>query len=231
MIEIGAGLGSLTVAFPAAGAARVLAVEYDRGLVHALRETVASLPGVEVVHADAMKTDWPRLLEDGRWKLVSNLPYNIATPLLLDMLGARLPIDGYLVMVQREAGERLAARPGDDQYGAVSIRVAWRARAEIVRRVPAEVFWPRPRVESVLVRVTPLGQPPSDVDPGSLFRLIDEGFAQRRKTMANALRRLGLSSEEAASGLRECGIGERARAEELGLEDFIRLAEAGVVPG
>jgi 16S rRNA (adenine1518-N6/adenine1519-N6)-dimethyltransferase len=217
------------VALAGAGA-RVLAIEYDKGLVAALREVTAALPGVEVLHADAMKADWTELLGEDPWRMVSNLPYNIATPLLLDLLSAGLPIGGYLVMVQREVGERLAARPGDDQYGAVSVRVAWRAGAEIVRRVPAEVFWPRPRVESVLVRLTPLGQPPSEVDPAVLFRLIEEGFAQRRKTMANALRRLGMSADGAASALRECGIGERARAEELSLEDFVELAESGVVP-
>lgn len=229
VLEIGAGLGSLTVALAATGAS-VLAVEFDRSLVPALSEVVAGLPNVEVLAADAMTADWRKLLFGHRWKMVSNLPYNIATPLVLDMLRAELPIAVYLVMVQREVGERLAADPGDEGYGAVSAKIAYLSEASVVRRVPATVFWPRPKVESVLVRLVPRSEPPVEADAEVLFRVVEEGFAQRRKTMANALRRMGLGPSEAAAALERCGLEASIRAEELSLEAFARLSRE-VPPG
>jgi 16S rRNA (adenine1518-N6/adenine1519-N6)-dimethyltransferase len=122
-------------------------------------------------------------------------------------------------------GERLAAGPGDDAYGVVSVRVAYRARASIVRRVPPTVFWPRPTVASVVVGIDRLPAPAVDVDPERLRRVIDAGFAERRKTMRNALRRLGLSADAAARVLATCGVAANARAEELGLDTFAAIAE------
>jgi len=227
VLEIGAGFGSLTVALAATGAS-VLAVEFDRGLLPALSEVVGGLDSVEVLATDAMTVAWPERLGQRRWKMVSNLPYNIATPLVLDMLEAELPIDLYLVMVQREVGERLAAGPGDEGYGAVSAKIAYLSEASVVRRVPPTVFWPRPQVESVLVRLLPRSAPPVGADRAVLFRVVEEGFAQRRKTMANALRRMGLSAAGAAAALERCGLASSVRAEQLSLEDFAKLS--GEVP-
>jgi 16S rRNA (adenine1518-N6/adenine1519-N6)-dimethyltransferase len=225
VLEIGAGLGSLTIPLATAGA-DVLAVEFDRGLIPALREVLEPFPRARVVQADAMKRDWKKTLAAGRWKMVSNLPYNIAVPLLMNMLEMGLPIDSYLVMVQREVGDRLVAKPGTDAYGAVSVRAAYFASAKSVRRVPRTVFWPMPKVESVLVELSPLAAPPVAASRAALFGLIDEGFAQRRKTMRNALRRLGLPAAAAAQALEAAGIPPEARAEQLGLEDFDRMAKA-----
>jgi 16S rRNA (adenine1518-N6/adenine1519-N6)-dimethyltransferase len=222
-LEVGAGLGSLTVALVAAGA-EVLAVEIDRALVPALEEVVAGLP-VEVVRADAMDADWPDILGSEPWRMASNLPYNVAVPVVMGLLERAPGVDPMLVMVQREVGERLAAGPGEDAYGAVSLRVAYRAEVEVVRRVPPTVFWPEPQVESVVVRLS-RRLPPVSTPPDVLFRLIEEGFAQRRKTMANALVRLGYARGRATEALRRAGLGEQVRAEELGLEDLARLAEA-----
>src|SRR5438132_6222304 len=213
VVEIGAGLGSLTLALDASGA-DVVAVELDPALVSALNDVLEGRPRVRVVPADAMRLDWDTVLGPGDdpWILCANLPYNIATPLVLDVL-ARVPrVVRSVVMMQREVGERLAARPGDDAYGAVSVRVAYRASASTIRRVSPEVFWPRPKVESVVVRLDRLSAPPVDVDEDRLWRVLDEAFAQRRKTMRNALRRLGLDPS--------------ARPEELSLEDFARVASA-----
>ncbi len=227
VVEVGAGLGSLTVAL-AAGGAEVFAVEFDRTLLPALTEVVAPWPRVQVVGADAMRFDWARRLPGSGWKMVSNLPYNIAVPLVVEMLEGVPAVESFLVMVQREVGERLAAGPGDEAYGAVSVRVAYRAQAALLRRVPPSVFWPRPKVGSVLVRLDRREHPPVDVDAERLFRVVDAGFAERRKTMRNALRRLGLSAEAAASALARCGLEPDVRAETLSLDDFARLAE--VVP-
>ncbi len=225
MVEIGAGLGSLTVALAATGA-RVLAIEFDARLVAALEESVAGLANVRLRNADAMKTDWSRELGPGAWVACGNLPYNIAVPLVLDMLERAPTVRRFVVMVQREVGERLAAGPGAEHYGAVSVRIAYRAVPVVVRRVPARVFWPAPAVESVVVRLDRLDIPPVAVDPARLWRVVDAGFAERRKTMRNALRRLGLGADEAVALLDRSGVGRDARAEQLGLGELAAIAEA-----
>jgi 16S rRNA (adenine1518-N6/adenine1519-N6)-dimethyltransferase len=202
----------------------VVAVEFDRGVVAALREVVGGMRNVEIVEADAMRLDWGGLLHDGPWILCANLPYNIATPLLLDVLSDAPRVVRAIVMVQREVGERLAASPGDRGYGAVSVRVAARARATIVRKVSATVFWPRPTVASVVVSIERLAQPPVDPDDERLWRVVDAGFAERRKTMRNALRRLGLDVTTAGDVLTANGLSTSVRAEELGLADFVAIA-------
>ena len=128
--------------------------------------------------------------------------------------------------MQREVGERLAARPGDEQFGAVSLRVAYRAEASVVRRVRPTVFWPVPGVESVLVRLERRDAPPVNTDEATLFHVVNEAFWQRRKTMRNALVRLGVAAEGAAAILERCGVDPRSRPEELSLESFARVADA-----
>lgn len=223
VVEVGAGLGSLTRAIAEAGPGRLLALEFDRSLLPALEEAVAGLP-VEVVHADATKLDWGLLLGEGPWVLCANLPYNVGTTIVLDVLQRVPQVTRLVVMLQREVGERLVASPGEEAYGAVSVKVAYRSRARLVRSVPPEVFWPRPSVGSVIVRLDRLGSPPVQVDEGSLWRLVGEAFSQRRKTMRNALRRLGVPEPDAL--LASCGLQPAVRPEQLGLEEFARLAEA-----
>jgi 16S rRNA (adenine1518-N6/adenine1519-N6)-dimethyltransferase len=220
VVEIGAGLGSLTLALVETGA-RVTAVEIDRHLVPILRE-VAEPRGVRVVHADAMELDWGQLLgEDEGWVLVANLPYNVATPLVLDLLDHVPAIERMLVMVQLEAGQRLAAAVGDPAYGIPSVKVAYWATAELVGRVPPSVFVPRPRVESALVRIVRRPAPAVDADPDRLFTLVRAGFGQRRKMLRRSL--VGLVDPGA---FERAGIRPEARAEELSVHDWGRLAEA-----
>ena len=224
VLEIGAGLGSLTLALASSGA-RVLAVEFDRRLEPALIESVGGVDDVEVRRADATKMDWARELPGSGWTMCANLPYNVAVPVVLEAL-ERAPIDRFVVMVQREVGERLVARPGEEQYGAVSVRVAYRATGRLVRRVPPEVFWPPPAVESLVVRLDRLEAPPVSVPAEQLFAVVDAGFAERRKTMRNALRRMGYEAPHADEVLESCGVDPRARAESLGLQEFASIAEA-----
>lgn len=226
VVEVGAGFGSLTLAL-ADTRARVLALEFDHRLVLALRETVADSANVRILEADAMRVDWAAVLGRSRWTMCSSLPYNIAVPLVLGMLASAPRVTRFVVLVQREVGERLAAQPGEEQYGAVSVRVGFRATAEVVRRVPARVFWPEPTVESVVVRLERRARPPVRVAPERLWRVVDAGFAQRRKTMRSALRRLGLDRPDDV--LSSCGLDPNVRAEELSLEEFSRIAE--VIPG
>jgi 16S rRNA (adenine1518-N6/adenine1519-N6)-dimethyltransferase len=224
VVEVGAGLGSLTVAL-ASAASEVVAVEADRAVVPALREAVDGLP-VRVVEGDALGLDWADVLPGRPWRMVSNLPYNVAVPVVFGMLEEAPQVADYVVMVQREVGERLAAGPGSDAYGAASARLAYLAEVGLVRRVPASVFWPKPKVESVLVRIVPRSTPPVAAPRDALFRVIEAGFAQRRKTMRNALTRLGVDASRAAALLRECGLSEDVRAEQLGLTEFACLAGA-----
>jgi 16S rRNA (adenine1518-N6/adenine1519-N6)-dimethyltransferase len=221
VVEIGPGLGSLTLALAETGA-DVTAVEVDRHLLPALREVVEP-HGVRVVHGDALHLDWDEVLgppnPDRPWVLVANLPYNVATPLVLDLLAGVPAIARMLVMMQRDVAERLAARPGDKAYGIPSVKVAFWADAEVVGRVPPTVFVPPPRVESALVRITRLASPRVDADRDMLFRLVAAGFGQRRKML-----RRSLSGLVDAAGFERAGVRPEARAEELDLEAWARLA-------
>lgn len=224
VVEVGAGLGSLTCALADAGAT-VLAIEFDRGLIPALEEAVHERTSVRVLHADATRLDWPGTLQGGPWTLVSNLPYNVGTSIVLDVLERAPMVRRLVVMLQREVGERLAASAGDEAYGAVSVRVAARAEARLVRRVPPEVFWPRPSVGSVIVRLDRFDPEPSWADDPRVWRVVDTAFAQRRKTMRNAMRRLGLDAEAADAVLADAGVDPSARPEELAPDDLVRVAE------
>jgi 16S rRNA (adenine1518-N6/adenine1519-N6)-dimethyltransferase len=220
VVEIGAGLGSLTLALAETGAS-VTAIEVDRRLVPVLRSVVEPV-GVTVVEGDALRLDWSSLLGEGPWVLVANLPYNVATPLVADLLDGVPSIRRMLVMVQREVGERLAARPGDDAYGAVSVKVAYWAEAKVVGRVPPTVFHPVPNVESALVRIDRRPSGPAvgvDVDRAWLFRLVAAGFGQRRKMLRQSLAALVGPEAFTAAGVRP-----EARAEELSVTDWGRLA-------
>ncbi|MDZ7732032.1 MAG: rRNA adenine dimethyltransferase family protein [Acidimicrobiia bacterium] len=158
VLEIGAGLGSLSLALAETGAA-VTAVETDRHLLPALREVLAGT-SVDVVEGDALELDWGRVLAGAdRWVLVANLPYNVATPLVLDLLDDVPRVQRMLVMVQREAGERLVAEPGTGAYGLPTVKVDYWATARIVGRVPPSVFHPTPRVDSVLLHVERRSEP------------------------------------------------------------------------
>jgi 16S rRNA (adenine1518-N6/adenine1519-N6)-dimethyltransferase len=225
VVEIGAGLGSLTLALAATGAL-VRAIEFDRALLPALHEVTAGVENVGVVAGDATRIDWASELEDGPWILCANLPYNVAVPVVKAVLDEAPAVERLVILVQREVGERLVAGPGDEHYGPVSVRVAYRATGELTRRVPPSVFWPRPKVASVVVRLERLSPPPVEVEPERLWRVVDAGFAERRKTMRSAVVRLGVDPGRADDLLRGQGIDPRARAEQLSLAEFARIAEA-----
>jgi 16S rRNA (adenine1518-N6/adenine1519-N6)-dimethyltransferase len=225
VVEVGAGLGSLTAALAATGA-EVLAIEFDRALLPPLREAMDGLDRVRVLAADATALDWAAVLGGGAWTMVANLPYNVATRIVLDVLVHVAAIRRLVVMVQAEVGERFVARPGDAGYGPTTLRVAYHARAAMVRRVPPEVFWPRPSVGSVVVRLDRLDEPPVDVPQTALWRVVDEAFGQRRKTVRTAMRRLCGDGRVADAALAAAGVAPTARGESLTLAEFARLAAA-----
>ena len=224
VVEIGAGLGSLTLALADTGA-DVTAIEVDRGIVPILRDVVADRTNVRVVEADAMHLDWNELLGEGDgWILVANLPYNVATPLICDLLDDVPAISRMLVMVQREAAERFAAAPRTAAYGAVSVKAAYWGNAVVVGHVPASVFVPRPNVESALVEITRHEQPATD--PDTLFSLVRTGFGQRRKML-----RRSLSAIVTPATYDAAGISPTARPEELDVDAWCRLTDAHLAAG
>ena len=216
VVEIGAGLGSLTLALLETGA-EVTAVEVDPGLAEVLREVA---PGARVVEADALALDWPSLLGQERWTLVANLPYNVASPLVADLLDEVPAITRMLVMVQREVADRLVAGPGDPAYGALSVKVAYWARARRAGRVPASVFLPPPNVASELVAVDRRPEPAVGVPPEELFPLVRAAFAGRRKML-----RRSLAGRVPADAFACAGVRPEARAEDLDVVAWGRLAE------
>ena len=224
VVEVGPGLGSLTLALRAEGA-RVVAVEVDAGMVRALAEVVGGDPDVRVVHADALAVDYAGLVAgEPSPHLVANLPYNVATPLVLRALEAQV-FTGLLVMVQREVGERWAAVVGSPGYGAVSVKVAMLARARIAAAVPRTAFWPVPNVDSVTVALTPVPWR-READRAAVAGLVTEGFAQRRKRLRNALARSRRPPAAVEAALVAAGLDAGARAEELDVDAWIALAGA-----
>jgi len=229
VVEVGAGFGSLTLAL--AGAARsVKAIEFDHRLVTALQETAGDLSNVEVVSADALDVDYRSLLDESSHRFISNLPYNIATPLIAKLLEDVPEFTDFVVLVQREVGERLTASPGSKAYGAVSVLVAYHCATEVLGKVPPTVFWPPPKVESILVRLSRV--PPKVKTPSKeLMTVVRSAFSQRRKTLRNALSSvLAIDVQKVERVLEHAGISPAARAEELGVEDFDRLARSLALP-
>lgn len=219
VVEIGPGLGSLTLGLLEAGAS-VTAVEIDTRLVEPLTEITGGR--ATVVAADAMTVDWSTVIGPDEQSVVANLPYNVATPVVLRLLDEVPQVRRLLVMVQREVGERLAAGPGTKAYGIPSVKVSYWATARLAGNVGAEVFHPQPRVTSALVEIVRRDRPVAEVDTEVLFDLVRAGFGQRRKTLRRAL--VGRVTPE---HLEEADIDGQRRAEELDVEEWCRLA--GVV--
>lgn len=221
VLEIGPGLGSLTLPL-ARAVQRVVAVEIDTGLGAVVADLTAPLGNVEVHVADALRTDLDALLGEPA-RVVANLPYNVATPLLFTALDTDHVVDAY-VMVQREVGERWAAVPGDRLYAGVSVKVALAGTATVDLTVPRGVFLPVPNVDSVMVRVT---RHPDGMARGQrtwVAQVVDAAFAQRRKTLRNTLR--ATYGDAAVAALEDVGVDPSARAETVPPDRFVALADA-----
>lgn len=244
VLEVGAGLGTLTAALAATGAS-VLAVELDDRLIPILRAATAGSPHVRIVHGDIMTMDLVELVrkegtppsspipQEGSLKIVANLPYGIASPLLIRALESLPALERAVVTVQAEVGERMRADPGSKAYGALTVAVQYRADAARVMRVPPGAFYPPPEVESAVLRLTVLPRPRVAVDEALFFAVVRAAFGQRRKVLRNALAGLrpdaGAAPVEPAQveeACRRAGIDPRRRGETLSLEEFAALADA-----
>ncbi|MGY1454250.1 16S rRNA (adenine(1518)-N(6)/adenine(1519)-N(6))-dimethyltransferase RsmA [Streptomyces sp. SS8] len=227
VVEVGPGLGSLTLAL-LQEAAWVTAVEIDDVLAAALPATVsARLPGradrFALVHHDAMRVT--ELPGPEPTALVANLPYNVAVPVLLHMLATFPSLRHGLVMVQAEVADRLAAEPGSKVYGVPSVKAAWYAEVRRAGAIGRNVFWPAPNVDSGLVSLTRREPPRTSAGRREVFAVVDAAFAQRRKTLRAALAGWAGSAAAAEAALTAAGIDPRARGESLTIEDFAAIAE------
>jgi 16S rRNA (adenine1518-N6/adenine1519-N6)-dimethyltransferase len=223
-VEIGPGPGGLTRALLALGARRVIAIERDERALAALAEIAARYPGrLEVVSGDALETDIPALLGPERARIVANLPYNIATALLVNWLTAEpWPpwYDSMVLMFQREVAERICAHVGDKSYGRLAVLAGWRSEAKILFDVAPSAFVPPPKVTSSLVRLVPRPVPLA-CDARALQRVTEAAFGQRRKMLRQSLKSLGADT---MALLEAAGIEPTARAEEIAVEGFVDLA-------
>ncbi|MBO0611280.1 16S rRNA (adenine(1518)-N(6)/adenine(1519)-N(6))-dimethyltransferase RsmA [Myceligenerans salitolerans] len=225
VVEIGPGLGSLTLGLLEAGAS-VVAVEIDPVLARQIPLTAeAHFPDADltVVHADAM--DVTVLPGRPPTALVANLPYNVAVPILLNFLEHLGSLERVLVMVQAEVADRIAARPGSKVYGIPSVKAAWYADARRSLAISRNVFWPVPNVDSALVALERRDPPSTTAGREAVFRVVDAAFAQRRKTLRAALSGLAGSGATAEEALRAAGVDPGARGETLTVEEFARIAE------
>lgn len=229
VIEIGPGVGVLTQLL-AEHAAQVIAIEIDKALIPILQETLQDFPNTEIINEDVLRCDLKELVETHRPKgavrFVGNLPYYITTPIIMKILEDRVPADSITVMVQKEVAERLSAKPGSKTYGAITVAVQYYCEVAKVVAAPREVFYPKPNVDSSVIRLDIRKTSPVELlDVSAFFAVVKAGFGQRRKTLHNALTGLyGMDKITAGRILAQAGIDPGRRGETLTIDEFAVLA-------
>ena len=234
-IEVGPGIGALTEHL-ARAAKKVVSFEIDQRLLPVLEDTLSPYDNVKIVHSDILKADVPAVIEEEMpgiedIMVVANLPYYVTTPILMKLLNDRLPIRGFVVMMQKEVADRITAKPGTKAYGSLSIAIQYYCTAEVAMVVPKTVFMPQPNVDSAVIRLIRHEKPPVEViDEDFLFEVSRASFAQRRKTILNNLQN-GLPNgkqkkDEIIRALEQVGVDPTRRGETLSIEEFGRLADA-----
>lgn len=230
VLEIGPGIGTLTQRL-AEEAREVVAVEIDKNLIPILGETLAGYDNVTVLNEDILKVDIHKIVEEHGGKpvkVVANLPYYITTPIIMALFEKHIPMRSVTVMVQKEVADRMRVGPGTKDYGALSLAVQYYAKPEIVTKVPAACFMPKPNVDSTVIRLTKYEKPPVQVeDEAWMFSIIRASFNQRRKTLANGLANagnIGLNRRQVEEVLEQMGLSITVRGEALTLEQFAELS-------
>lgn len=231
VLEIGPGIGTMTQ-YLACAARKVVAVEIDNSLIPILKDTLKDYDNIRIINDDVMKLDLAALAKEENGgkpiKVVANLPYYITTPIIMGLFENHVPVESITVMIQKEVAERMQVGPGTKEYGALSLAVQYYAKPYIVANVPPNCFMPRPKVSSVVIRLTKLKEPPVQVkDERLMFGIIRASFNQRRKTLVNGLSNsaeLNLSKEEAIQAVESLGKGVSIRGEALSLEEFAKIA-------
>ncbi len=224
VLEIGPGIGTLTQALAETGA-EVTCVELDKRLPEVLAHTLDAYDNVRVIQGDILKVNIPEMMGDKPFKVVANLPYYITTPIIMALLEKHLPITDIVVMVQKEVAERMAAQPGGKTYGALSVAVQYYTVPEIALYVPPRSFMPPPEVDSVVVNCKVRQIPAVElIDEKMFFRVVKAAFGQRRKTLNNALKSMGVDKNIIADVLDKAGIEATRRGETLTMEEFGAIA-------
>lgn len=225
VLEIGPGIGTLSQGLLEAGA-HVTAVEIDKKLPAVLAETLKGYENFTLAQGDILKTNLRQLMGGEPFKVVANLPYYITTPIILMLLEAKLPITHIVAMVQQEVAERMTASAGGRDYGALSVAVQYFTEPEIVMPVPPKSFLPPPEVNSAVIACRVREIPPVKTDEKMFFRVVRTSFGQRRKTLLNSLKALGLEKEKLVKAFEEAHIDPSRRGETLSLQEFANLTES-----
>ncbi len=230
-LEIGPGAGTLTRKL-AEHAKKALAIEIDRALIPVLAESLADFTNVTLVNQDVMEVDLPALTQetfgDAPFCVVANLPYYITTPIIMGLLESNLPVKTMTVMVQKEVADRMIAKPGSKEYGALSVAVQYHTNPKLVCKAEPHCFMPQPKVASAVISLEVLSQPLAEVaDEKQFFRIVKSAFGQRRKTLCNALVNspyLSLEKEKVQKALETMGLDAGIRGERLSVEEFAQLS-------
>lgn len=228
VLEIGPGMGTLTEEL-AINAKKVVAIELDKKLLPILDETLANYDNVEIIYGDVLEVNLKELIEEklggGPVKLVANLPYYVTTPIIGKLLEEDLNLESISVMVQKEVADRMAAGPGSKSYGSLSVFVNFYSNPKVVVKVPKTVFMPQPKIDSSVIKLE-LKKDLPDIDREKFFKVVKAAFSKRRKTIINSLSTFGfdLGKEEIRKALQNVGIKPEDRAENISVEDFIKLS-------
>ena len=227
VIEIGPGVGTLTAQI-LKKAKRVTAVELDNDLIPILEQELGENPNFSLIHKDALKVDFNEVIGDEKSvKLVANLPYYVTTPIIVKLLKENYNFKSLTIMIQKEVAERIDAEPNCKDYGALSVLVQYYCNTSIVRRVPPSCFIPRPKVDSIVIKLERLEKPRVEVkDVNLMFEIVRAGFNMRRKTLWNATKSFGLDKENLEKAFENAGIDPKRRAETLSIEEFAALADS-----
>ena len=226
VIEIGPGVGSLTAKL-LCKAKKVVSIELDNDLIPILQTELGEEPNFKLIHNDALKVDFNEIIgEEKSVKLVANLPYYVTTPIIARLLKEDYKFKSLTIMIQKEVAERIDAEPNCKEYGALSLMVQYYCNTKIVRRVAPSCFIPRPKVDSIVIRLDKLSEPRVNVkDEKLMFDIIRNSFNMRRKTLRNGIKFLGLPKENLELAFEKAGIDPKRRGETLSLEEFAKLAD------
>ena len=231
IIEIGPGFGTLTQRL-CQSAKKVVAIEIDNTVIPILEDNLSEFDNVKIINSDVLELNLNELIENefdgGDIKVVANLPYYITTPIIMTLLERKLPISDIIIMIQKEVADRILANPGKKDYGALTVAVGYYTVPEIVLTVGPGSFMPPPKVSSSVIKLNVRKTPAVDVDEKNFFKLVKAAFAQRRKTLLNAISNSGItkkSKEEILNALTLSGIDEKARGETLSIEMFAELSK------
>lgn len=226
VMEIGAGIGTLTQALAETGA-DVISFELDQSLERVLSHTLEHYKNVRIIYEDVLKADLKEILGAREWRCAANLPYYITTPILLSLIQSDLPISLFVFMMQKEVADRILAEPGSKDYGALTLAVNFDCIAERVLDIPPSAFIPRPQVTSTVLKIRRRSSPAVQVKERKLFeRLVKMGFGQRRKVFTNAMKAGGIPAEWIQPILEKAGIDGKRRGETFSMEEYGRLADA-----